>query len=154
MTRAEKVALAQDLRAEGLTYQAIGDHFGVSHSAVIKWLHPDKAQEYARRQESRPERKAAKRQWDREHYRGTCEECGGQTTRRPVTRCRKCADRHAAWAREQIIEGYRAGRTAYEIAEATGIPRNTVTREACRLRRTGVEIPYAPSGAAGHRRAA
>lgn len=72
---------AKRLRADGLTYQAIADRFGVSNSAVALAVN-DAAREIAN------ERANA---WQR---RGVCIDCGGQCTRTagtPAHRCKTCA---------------------------------------------------------------
>lgn len=44
MDREEKIALAAGFRAEGWSYQAIGELFGVGGLAIKKWLDPDYAE--------------------------------------------------------------------------------------------------------------
>jgi DNA-directed RNA polymerase specialized sigma24 family protein len=90
-----------------------------------------------------------------ESKRKMCEECGGPTgaTPKPSAQklCRACFLRRRDDARAKILAGYLAGKTTYEIADETGIPRLTVSREASRMRSRGIEVPKGPLGAHSHR---
>ena len=98
MTRAEKVAKAQRLRAEGLTIVQIAQRMGASRSAVSMWLcDPDLSRQRA----------------NRERYGGTCIDCGARTDgsngrAAAPTRCLRCRSRYqhenARWTRDVIIE--------------------------------------------------
>lgn len=71
---------ARRLRAEGVTYQAIADKFGVSDSAVYLAVNPDARAKMIERGG----------EWQR---RGICIKCGGPCTRtagQPAHRCRRC----------------------------------------------------------------
>lgn len=93
MTRAEKVAMARELRGGGLLMREIAERMGVATSTVDNWLNdPDLAKAQARR----------------ERYSASCERCGGPTdgsggyaVQRSI--CAGC--RH--WTDEQIIEALR-----------------------------------------------
>lgn len=39
MTKAKRLLLARKMRSDGLPYDKIGQHFGVSGAAVYYWLH-------------------------------------------------------------------------------------------------------------------
>ncbi len=102
MTRAEKIAEATRLRAEGLTLKAIGERFGVSPQTVLRWTDA----EYNAR--SLATARALK-----ESYRGTCVDCGASTNGsdgpgKASKRCVPCgaiksgAER-TVWTREVLI---------------------------------------------------
>lgn len=157
MTRAEKVARAQELRAEGLSYRVVGDRLGVTGGAIWKWLHPEATREINRRNNtSQAERKRA---WERDPANKVpCPKCGGPTghTRGQgdAHQCRTCLDAEVAEFRQAIIDGYRAGVPAWRIAEQIGRPENTVKSEAHRLRLKGIDLPHGATGAPAHRSAA
>lgn len=156
MTKEQKVKKAQQLRAQGLTHREIGERMGVTHSAVVKWLNPDATREYNRRDLERPGRHDAKLAEGRKPG-GVCRLCGGPISCNSVrgghTRCQECRQAEAERKREQIIEGYRAGLTAWQISEQTGIPHHSVTVEACRLRSQGVDLAHCElTGGAAHRK--
>lgn len=46
MTREEKIQEAERLRADGLSYRAIGERLGVTNSTVLRWLNPSKDDQY------------------------------------------------------------------------------------------------------------
>lgn len=77
---------AARLRAEGLTYQAIAERFGVTAMAVY----------WAVNEEARERAIARNTEWQRS---GTCPDCGGPSTRHSITkslRCKACFDRTQA----------------------------------------------------------
>lgn len=76
---------------------------------------------------------------------------GPGSSHRSYETCWKCREAEAERKRGLIRDGYREGLTAYEIAERTGIPKNTVLSEACRMRRLGIAVPYGPTGHKAHR---
>lgn len=99
MTRAEKVARAQELRAQGLLVREIAEEMGVAIQSVSAWLNdPDRSKEIARKKT----------------YAGTCEDCGAATTGtasgldRAPRWCKDCGNRHSSetrtvWTRELVI---------------------------------------------------
>lgn len=148
MTRDEKVAEAQRLRAEGLTLQAIGDRFGATHTCVWRWLNPERSAEHVRKQNARPERRAAKRAWEREHDRGECP-CGATLAvgarRKGIEVCRDCHDEMqavgTAMRRERIRDLWEAGATRKEIVQALASTSPSIQTEMARMRREGWELP-------------
>ena len=96
-----------------------------------------------------------KREWSQTIGRANCVSCGVQlgedSAFKNHTHCMPCRQAEAERKRAIILEGYRAGRTAYEIAAELGISVASVATEACRMRHAGVEVPYGPLGAAAHR---
>src|SRR4051812_17413382 len=68
-------AEAQRLRAEGMTYAAIGREMGYTPSAVRMACNPDIAAERARIDNSRPGRNTQKRACD-DRARAKCIDCG------------------------------------------------------------------------------
>ena len=147
---------ARRLRERGYSYARIARRLGVSESAVYKGLNPDRAREYNRRSNAR--RNASKREWDRTRGRATCPRCGGPMgagSRSPSKRreqCWRCWLDQARRRHELIAEGYRRGLAAREIAEQIGVSVHSVHTTASRLRRAGVDVPYAPMGGRSHRR--
>lgn len=98
MTRAQKVAEAQRLRAQGLKWREIAEEMGYARSTVAAWVSdPDRSKEIARK----------------ESYRGTCPDCGATTNGSdgPGKVSRRCSSCAAAvrliWSRERIIESIR-----------------------------------------------
>lgn len=157
MRRSPRVDEAVRLvRVEGVSKAAAARRCGVDPSAVWKRLNPEATRESVRIDNAR--RNDAKRKWEREHDRPSCPECaqpmGIGAHRRGCVSCMDCRLAEAERKRRQIIDGYRQGLAAWQIADATGIPENTVKTEACRLRRAGVDVPYAPVGRPSHRQVA
>jgi DNA-directed RNA polymerase specialized sigma24 family protein len=154
MTRDEKIAEAWRLRGDRLTYAEIARQLGVGYGAVAKWLNPEAARRWNAKQAARPERKAAKRQWERDPAnRGDCVECGGKRGmgERSDGLCRACVIARKERKRRLILEGYRAGKTPVEIAAETGMRVGTIATEAYEMRREGIEVPRAPRGRKSHR---
>jgi IS30 family transposase len=145
VTRAEKVAKAQELRRSGLKLREIGEQMGAAVSTVDGWLNDSDGSRLRARKAS---------------YRGTCEDCGGPTsgTSSGVAReprwCKTCAqphrqaaarERHAALLAErnhQIETWWNAGLTSAEIAARIGWSKSHVDVELQRLRARGFHIPY------------
>lgn len=100
MTRVEKIAEAQQLRAEGLTYREIGERMGYARSTVREWLNdPDLSQARARKASY-----------------GTqpCVDCGAPTKfgaangYADTPRCLRCAaDRRMIWTETVIVAAIR-----------------------------------------------
>lgn len=154
MKGAERLPEIEVLAAAGLTNPEIGKRLGLSKSQVWKLRNPEAARRSAAKTNAR--RAAAKRAWERDPAnRAPCVSCGGPTgntsRRSPNPRCQKCRDADIAAFRAAVIEGYRVGQTAWQIAERTARPLSTVRSEAVRLRRKGIEVPYAPTGTPSHR---
>lgn len=119
MTRAEKVATAQRLRAEGLLLREIAERMGAKLKTVSGWLSdPDLSRQRARR----------------ETYAGTCIDCGAPTDGSggygAPERCTHCRPRdvqvaamRARWRphRTMIEAMWADGLTIAQIRGATGI---------------------------------
>lgn len=124
MTRAEKVAQAQRLRADGLKLREIGERMGVPLKTASAWLSdPDLSKQRARR----------------ERYAGRCVDCGNPTDgsggpSQAPERCLSCnsARRHAA-ARERHLTAIRL------FAERYGRPPGAVDFSPNMARRIGHE---------------
>ena len=86
----------------------------------------------------------------REHDRPPCPRCGNLmgvgAHRRGSKSCRDCLMVEVERRRQAIIDGYREGLLATEIAEQHGIPVSTVRNEACRLRKRGIDVPLRNDG--------
>lgn len=134
------------------SYSRIARFLGVTHSAVWKLLNPERALEVSRRDNARPERKRAKRAFDREYDRRpeVRGECGnpccknlrgighGDRSRRGY--CSECA-RAVADVRQTLTEGMWAeGWTVYEIEAALGVNSRGGYVGACRAR--GWDLPH------------
>ena len=144
MTRAENVALAQELRAQGLRHREIAERFDVSITTAHSWLSdPDLAKQRAR--------KAS--------YSTPCPECGklasGSEGRRPGHLCRDCGlaaggqrigeiRRAAAEPRYRLIERrWQDGQTLKQIADELGTTVRAIAAVLHRLRqRDGYSLPY------------
>lgn len=90
MTRAENVALAQRLRADGLLLREIAERMGAKRTTVSDWLSdPDGSRLRARK----------------DSYRGTCGQCGALTdgSAGPGRAPTVCAECLRTWDRESII---------------------------------------------------
>lgn len=150
LPRAQKAEIAKQLRARGLTHREIGERLGYTSSAITKLLNPDAAREWNRRQEQRPERKAAKRRWEVEHDRPPCSRCGAPmgvgAHRYERDTCRTCYDRDraakVAARAERIVAWWDEGLSLQEIADCLGWSRGQVGVEMHRLRRRGYDLPY------------
>lgn len=155
MTRAQKIAKAKALRAKGLSNAQIGQRFGVTESAVWKWLNPERTKEIARRSNAKPETKAAKRAWEREHDRGVCVSCGEPTgigaERKAAQfgfpgRCAVCRiaeeNERVAERGHQIEALWAEGLTIAQVAERIGMSQEVAWVEIERLREKGFDLPY------------
>lgn len=108
MTRGQKVARAQALRAKGLKLREIAERMGAPISTVDSWVNdPDLSKHRARRYK----------------YGGTCEECGAPTDGswgpgKASRHCRNCAPKaNRLWTEEAIIAAIQAW-----ARESGGIP--------------------------------
>jgi transposase len=143
VTRAEKVAEAKRLKAEGLRHREIAERFGCTTSAVTKMLNPN-VTEWNRRDSARPERKAAKAQWNRDNP-PRCPECGrpkGNHTKL----CQDCWDAHESerlHARAtRIVDWWAEGLSLREIGARLGWTANHVQVQIHKLRAAGYPLPY------------
>jgi hypothetical protein len=140
-TREQKVAVAQRLRAQGLTMREVGELLGASPWTVGDWLNdPDGSRTRARK----------------ERYRGTCIDCGGPTTgglgRGPNAplRCRRCsgkaiADRTRQRAQDRfelIARLWAQGKTSREIEAVVGGWTHTPGGLISSMRSRGYDLPY------------
>jgi len=92
-------------------------------------------------------RRAAKRAWEREHYKGTCERCGGPTGKRHRERlCWSCwveqEQERVRLRAEQIVAWWAEGLTLREIGERLGWSKGHLSMEMHRLRGKGYDLPY------------
>ena len=146
----EKDARAQELRAQGLTYQEIAEEMGLS-SAKAAWCccNREKVSEENLR------RRSDKQEWARQH-RATCPRCGGPmavgsggrrrgTRQRPLlcVGCRKALRREAVVARDKILEQLWAeGKSMREIAAEFGWTKGHIAVEMNYARERGANLPY------------
>lgn len=121
MTRAEKVARAQALRAEGLTFREIGERMGAAIQTVDSWLNDPDGSRLAARKAS---------------YRGTCVDCGAPTNgndgrAKAAARCVPCAARaQTIWTPETVVAAMRRFHDRYGRAP---VMTDFNTALACRL---------------------
>jgi hypothetical protein len=105
VTRAERVAAARRMRAEGATLRVIGEALGATESAAWRWLRDPTGEIHRARLAS---------------YTRTCVDCGGPCTYRGVgraVRCQTCAPIAARrWARETVVAAM------WEWAQLNGRP--------------------------------
>lgn len=141
---------ARRLRERGYSYARIAFRLGVSEQRVWRALNPERARAYERA------RRASKRAWE-QRARAACPRCGApmvvgshSPSKRPAM-CRACWAAEVERRRQAVASGYRAGFTAREIAEALGVSVAAVCALACRMRREGIDVPYAPRGGRSHR---
>lgn len=147
MNREAKRARALELRAEGLTYAAIGEVLGC---AAYKLIHPDRAKRYAAAAESKPGRAAQKRAWENQHDRDPCPRCGklrGVGAKRAgCTLCQDCrfADRAATKKQrdDQIVAMWLSGLLLREIADALGTTKESIGVSIVEMRNAGRDVPY------------
>jgi Homing endonuclease associated repeat len=107
MSRAQKIANAQELRAQGLVFREIAAEMGVAVSTVGDWLNdPDGSRSRARKHS----------------YAGSCVDCGASTSgsngrEHAPKRCRNCSVRFrhetAKWTRVTIVQALREFATRY-----------------------------------------
>jgi ribosomal protein S27E len=137
----------------GLGVSAIAAEIGVTYGAVYKALHPERAREYNRKTEARPERKVAKRIWSREQ-RVVCSDCGREagtySKYKGVLRCQECENarrrRKRARRAHRIETWWAEGLTLREIAERLGTSKNAVGVTIHGLRAEGFDLPYRRPG--------
>lgn len=152
----ERVAEAQRLRAEGLTYRQIADSLGdISLKTVAEWLtDPDRARAKARR----------------EGYQGECIVCGATTCgdiKGGRTYCRQCqkhapaviADRQrrregAAPRRAYVQRRWNEGASMKTIASELGIATGNLSDQMDRMRSSGWDLPHRYAVRDGNRAAA
>lgn len=147
MTREQKIARARELRAEGLTYSAVGKQLGTSYQTIRRWLDPDYAEKV--RQISRAykaQHRKALRAYDREYderHKAECPECGAEVNRRfNGEKCMACrADSRDRRAR-QIESWWAEGLPLKKIAERLGWTKGSLSREMYWMREVGYSLPY------------
>lgn len=145
MTKEQKVAQAQKLRAKGLLYREIGEQMGVATAVAYRLANPEKARGYTKKTNAR--RSAAKRQWEREKA-GRCEDCGAGLSKVGARLCTSCFQSNLH--RKQVArvqefsrlreEGLKNG----EIAKAAGTTRAAVTAVFSRAKEQGLKVPRSP----------
>jgi RNA polymerase-binding transcription factor DksA len=141
-------AEARELVAQGMSQTAVAKYFRVTPSAVTKAVNPERAKEWNRRADARPERKKAKREEARKRLRrGGCEVCG-KTIWLPHTRCPEHSRRmeKAEMRRKEIIRLYEAGVPLRGIAAAIGTTMNVLSGDLVRIRKSGYPLPYRNRG--------
>ena len=142
MTRAERIAEATRLRAEGLNGTEIAKRMGIATSYAYELL-------------ADPNREKVKER--RRRYSRECEVCGTLTdgsngpasapTRChehaiPVPREERVAHIQAMPRHEEFAAMYRAGASYPELAAHFGVSKGRVSNWLDRLRRYGWELPY------------
>lgn len=150
ISREEKIRYARNLHDQGLSYAAIGRELGVTGGCVQKWLKPDRAKEWARRENNKPGRTAQKRAWA-DANRATCPRCGAEMvigSRNPSKRpdlCRNCRRDEDHTLREtrrgQIAALWNAGKTAPEIAAELGSTAAAIHVAVVAMRKDGWDVP-------------
>lgn len=155
MTTQQRRREAQRLKAEGLRVGEIARRFGVTPSAVSKWLMSDaERRDMSRRHNAGSERKAAKKA-HAEASRVRCPGCGemlrigsGYPSHRSQ-RCAQCVADEARFRTARWLELRRAGLGNREIAEREGVTTSVVTTQLSRARvgrypeLTWIPSPYA-----------
>lgn len=149
MTRAEKIAEAQRLRAGGLTLQQIADRLGYRHAESATRLLRDPSVQAEMTRRDNAKRNAAKRAWEREHDRAVCP-CGAAmgvgAARKGATVCRECHVEQVALGRamrcERIADMWAQGCTLREIAEALDSAVHSIGASMSRMRAAGWDLPY------------
>lgn len=142
MTRAERVVQIRPLRGEGLSVSEICERVGLARSTVYELLR-DPTGEKVRA------RKACAA--------GTCEDCGSKTSglaggrNKVPRRCRSCATRHDAAAKQEISArhikaleaAWATGETMCALAARLGYANaNSLKATIVKLRREGHDFPY------------
>ena len=139
----EKVAKAREMRESGMSWKAIGQHFGVSLKTAFDWVKdPDGSQLRARH----------------ESYRGTCEVCGDATGGdNGLAGRRFCLEHGRAHSgrvagqkardraeprRRRIQEMWLAGRSLRDIAAELDTTVPSLASTFAAMRRDGWDLPY------------
>jgi hypothetical protein len=137
------------LRREGRPLRKIAAETGLPYSRVRKILAPNLVRaEYER---SNRRRSAAKREWENEHERSPCPECGKPmgvgSHRRGSQRCdvcrRECEAEHILERDKRIAALWAAGLLMRQIADEFGWTITHLGAEMTYIRRRGnVELPH------------
>jgi DNA-binding CsgD family transcriptional regulator len=133
MTREEKVKKAQKLRADDLTYEAIGERLGASLATAYRWLNP----EYEERQ------RAVSRAWKRRTAE-PCEKCGElKDYTNDSVLCGRCGYEAIYGERnEEILAMWNKGEPGWFIGEQLGMSETAVLSWINNQRlRKGEDIP-------------
>jgi hypothetical protein len=148
MTREQKRAEAERLRAEGMTLQAIAERLGYAAGASAwKLLNPEAAAAGIQRQNAR--RGPAKRAWARKHDTATCP-CGTRMGEGSIHKgyalCATCRDDVARIGRalrcERIADMWEAGMKQREIAAALDSTTASIGATMAHMRAEGWDLPY------------
>lgn len=132
MSRKQKVAWAQRLRARGLTYLEIAREMGVARSTASLYITDPDGSQLAARKDS---------------YRGTCEDCGlptdGSNGREAApTTCVICHHERNAERNKELFDRNAEGQPHWFIAEEMGISEAEVSSVLDYYRRKkGLDIP-------------
>lgn len=150
MSREQKIAKARELRAAGLTYDAIARRLGMSHPCIWGWCNPEAKR--AKDKRSNAKRGPAKRAWE-DAQRANCEDCGRTLQGGSALPCRrnsgKCLD--CWWVAQaaeleprykQIEAWWAEGLTYPEICAHLGWSENHLGVEIHRMRAAGRNLPY------------
>lgn len=141
MTREEKVAKAQILRAEGLKLREIAKKMGVAVQTVNSWLcDPDGSKAKAR--------KAS--------YTGICSECGGPTPYgggRVTLRCGDCRRGLHVERDDKIAQRWEEGKSNRSISAELGLSEGAVHGVTAKGVRSGTLKPHRLGGDADEREA-
>lgn len=127
MTRPERVAKAQRLRAEGKTYREIGERLGICTTTAYAYLNPAKRGQWGRK-------------WYRRHL-IECPQCGGKMHPKSSL-CAECRSEDVHRRALQIEEWWAEGLTCPEIMQRLGWSKGHISIEINRLRNCGYNPPY------------
>lgn len=125
----------------------IGRRLGVTKSAVWKLFNNEKAREWCRRDNAKPDRHAAKVAWGRDHpetWRNTCP-CGAQKMKRSA-QCHECANA-VAEVRRTLAEGmWAVGWSTSDLADVFGLVGSSRKTYFAARRDNGWDLPYRYKG--------
>ena len=146
MTRAEKVAEAQRLRADGKVWQEIAASLGVSVSTTRRWVIPGENAHHLKTALAWKERnRDANRTRDRAYCQANgydqCPRCGERKVKK-ASHCQTCRSwDHHAFASE-FARLWRNGLTIKELARHFGKSMGMAARLTFVLRQEGYDLPY------------
>jgi transposase len=145
MRREIKIERARKLRAEGWTYQAIADRYGLSAATAYRYCNPDSIEHKrlydAEYRETNRERRNAQSRAYRRRTRPPCPQCGNPMAH-TSTLCEGCRADEIERRARQIAAWWSEGLTLREIAKRLEWTINHVQVEIVRLREKGYDLPY------------